>query len=500
MNELFRALPSVDACLTVLEKEYAKGSSSPYLNSKLQLQQPPRPMLRDAVVEFLDQVRLDIKSGKEVEASKLNLEGLLSRLVPYVIQATKPRLCQTINATGVVIHTNMGRSVLPKAAAKAVAVAAAQYTNLELDLNTGARGSRQSIVESLLCRISGAEAAMVVNNNAAAVLIVLDELCKGGEVIVSRGQLVEIGGSFRIPDVLKRSGATLCEVGTTNRTHIKDYVDNINDNTVALLRVHTSNYRIMGFHKQVSLEEMVSIGSEYGLPVIEDLGSGSLVDLSPYGLPDEPTVQAAIEAGTDVVTFSGDKVLGGPQAGIIVGRKDLLERMRTNPLHRALRCDKFTLAALEATLRIYTDLDQAFVHVPTLRMITMSANDLAKRAKQLEKKLIGNLPTNAKIFTKESVSRVGGGAFPERDLPTTLVCIKPSNMSATKLKESLLTTNPPLIGRLEDDCFCLDPRTLFDNDVELIIDVLNTVFKVQDKNNKVEKPLLSLKVNPKVAK
>ncbi len=479
MNQLFRALPSVDACLIALEKEYNKTQSLPLLKQESELDncpnypRPPRPMLRDAVVEFLDLVRTDIKNGKEDNADNLTLKALWSRLVPYVVEATKPRLCQVINATGVVIHTNMGRSVLADAAAKAVANAAANYTNLELDLNTGGRGSRQSLVEKLLCKVTGAESAMVVNNNACAVLLVLDELCKGGEVIVSRGQLVEIGGSFRIPDVLKRSGAVLCEVGTTNRTHIKDYVENINENTVALLRVHTSNYRVVGFHKQVSLEEMVSIGTEYGLPVIEDLGSGSLVDLSPYGLPDEPTVQAAIKAGTDVVTFSGDKVLGGPQAGIIVGRKDLLDRMRINPLHRALRCDKFTLSALEATLRIYTDLEHALKEIPTLRMITASAQELAKRAKQIQAKLSKALTKDINISLMDGVSRVGGGAFPERDLPTTLICLKPSNMSATKLKEKLLCTNPPLIGRLEEDCFCLDPRTLFDADIALVIDVLN---------------------------
>ncbi len=476
MNSLFRALPSVDACLTALEKEYNKAESLPLLKQGDLFSMYPRPtraMLRDAVVNFLDLVRKDIKSGQEDNVQNLGLDGLWPRLVPYVMEATRPRLCRVLNATGVVIHTNMGRSVLAEAAAKAVANAAAHYTNLELDLSTGGRGSRQSLVEELLCRVSGAESAMIVNNNAAAVLLVLDELCKGGEVIVSRGQLVEIGGSFRIPDVLKRSGATLCEIGTTNRTHIKDYVENINENTVALLRVHTSNYRVVGFHKQVSLEEMVAIGTEYGLPVIEDLGSGSLVDLSPYGLPDEPTVQAAIQAGTDVVTFSGDKVLGGPQAGIIVGRRDLLDRMRTNPLHRALRCDKFTLAALEATLRIYTDLDYALRHIPTLSMITASATQLAKRAKQIQGKLIKSLTKDVQISLIDGVSRVGGGAFPERDLATTLISIKPSKMSATKLKENLLRTNPPLIGRLEDDSFCLDPRTIFDDDIALIIDVLN---------------------------
>ncbi len=466
MNKLFRALPSVDSCLNALEKDCPELCSV------------PRPLWRDAVVEFLDTVRADIRNGQEKDPKLLRLNSLWPRLVPHVIRATRPRLCQALNATGVVIHTNMGRSVLADAAAKAVNEVAARYTNLELDLNSGGRGSRQSIVEDILCRISGAEAAMVVNNNAAAVLLVLDELCKGGEVIVSRGQLVEIGGSFRIPDVLERSGAILREVGTTNRTHVKDYVDAINDNTSALLRVHTSNYRILGFHKQVSLEEMVALGIEYGLPVIEDLGSGSLVDLSPYGLPDEPTVQTAIQAGVDVVTFSGDKVLGGPQAGIIVGGKDLIGRMRSNPLHRAMRCDKFTLAALEATLRIYTDLEQALKDIPTLRMITMPAAELKQKAEQLAE-ILNNELENVEILLRDGVSRVGGGAFPERDLPTTLICMQPLEMSSTKLKEKLLDTRPPLLGRLEDDSFCLDPRTLFEQDVPLLLDVLKLVLNTK---------------------
>ncbi len=465
MNELFRNLPSVDQCLVELEKEFSQDQKSdlPAL--------PPRALMRDTVVEFLDIVRSEIKNGLKDKPENLTIKGLWPYLVPYVIRETRTRLCRVLNATGVVIHTNMGRSVLAEAAAKAVSNAAAHYTNLELDLSSGGRGSRQDIVEKLLCRISGAEAAMVVNNNAAAVLLVLDEICKGGEVIVSRGQLVEIGGSFRIPEVLERSGAILKEVGATNRTHVKDYVNAINDNTTALLRVHTSNYRILGFHKQVSLEEMVELGRDYGLPVIEDLGSGSLVDLSPYGLPDEPTVQTTVQAGVDVVTFSGDKVLGGPQAGIIVGRKDLIERMRQNQLYRALRCDKFTLAALEATLRIYTDLDQAIKEIPTLRMITCPAAELSVKAKSLQKRLVKELE-NIEISLRVDVSRVGGGAFPERDLTTTLVCLKPKNMSATKLKESLLNTNPPLMGRLENDNFCLDPRTLFEQDIPVLIKVL----------------------------
>ncbi len=459
MNTLFRALPSMDICLKALEKEEA-------------LQDIPRPLIRDAVDSFLQNIRADIKSGKETQADALTLQALWTRLLPYVAKRTRPRLQRTLNGTGVVIHTNMGRSVLAEAAVKAVHQAIVGYSNLELDLETGGRGSRQSIVEDILCRITGAEAAMVVNNNAAAVLLVLDALCKGGEVVVSRGQLVEIGGSFRIPEVMERSGAQLHEVGTTNRTHIQDYAKAITERTIALMRVHTSNYRIVGFHKDVALPELVALAKEHNLPVIEDLGSGSLLDLSPYGLPDEPTVQAVVQGGAHVVTFSGDKVLGGPQAGIIVGKKDLIERMRQNPLHRALRCDKCTLAALEATLRIYADPEKARILIPTLRMITASYEELTQKAQALLELLKEQFGTHASFTLRKAFSRVGGGSFPERDLPTTLVCIQPHGISATTLKNALLTTQPPLLGRLEEDAFCLDVRTLHEDEIPQVLHVL----------------------------
>ncbi len=458
MQSLFRALPSVDLCLHALD---AKGHFEDTV---------PRALQRKAVVQFLDKIRQDIKDRKTTEAR--GLEELWPDLYTFVLEATRPRVRRVVNGTGVVVHTNMGRSVLADSAAAAVAHVAAAYSNLELDLNTGGRGSRQDLVEELLCHISGAEAAMVVNNNAAAVLLVLDALCKGKEVIVSRGQLVEIGGSFRIPEVIAKSGAILREVGATNRTHARDYAQTINENTAALLRVHTSNYRIVGFHKEVSLHDMVALGKEHNIPIIEDLGSGTLMDLQSYGLPGEPTVQDVVRAGVDVVSFSGDKVLGGPQAGIIVGKKQYVDTMRTNPLHRALRCDKFTLAALEATLRIYTDMDNAAHKIPTLRMITMPTETLAHKAHALADLLQTTFAEHLHCHTCTDVSRVGGGSFPERDLPTTLVCLMPKSMSAMALKEALLRTKPPVIGRLEGDNFCLDPRTLLDDDTDFLLSTL----------------------------
>ncbi|MGN1038388.1 MAG: L-seryl-tRNA(Sec) selenium transferase, partial [Mailhella sp.] len=376
-----------------------------------------------------------------------------------------------------VVHTNLGRSVLAKEAQDAVQIAAKGYSNLEFNLETGERGSRISLVEELLCQLTGAEAALVVNNNAAAVLLMLDSLCKGGEVILSRGQLVEIGGSFRIPDVMERSGAALREVGTTNRTHLADYERALSENTRAILWVHPSNYRIIGFHSTVPAKELADFAHEHHLPMLEDLGSGSLLDFSPYGLHDEPTVPEVIRQGTDVVTFSGDKVLGGPQAGIIVGRKALLDKMKKNQLLRALRCDKLTLAALEATLRLYRDRETALKSIPTVRRLSMGKEELHQKALQLKQLLDAELSSLASCTLKDDFSRVGGGSFPEQGMPTTLVCIEPHAFSAMQLKKQLLSTDPPLVGRLSESFFQLDPRTLEEEDFPDIARVLKTALE-----------------------
>ena len=456
MKQLFRSLPAVDACLDALSAELSASREA------------PRPLVRHLVNTFLDMQRRRIQEGAAADPAQLALPGCLSALKDFVCAGLRPRLRSVLNATGVVIHTNMGRSVLAKAAREAVALAAAGYTNLELDLVTGERGSRHSLVEDLLCMVTGAEAGLVVNNNAAAVLLMLDSLCKGGEVIVSRGQLVEIGGSFRIPDVMERSGAILREVGTTNRCHLHDYSRAINEYTRALLRVHSSNYRIVGFFKEVSLPELVRLGRERKLPVIEDLGSGSLIDFSSFGLPGEPTVQSVIAEGADLVSFSGDKALGGPQAGIIVGKRAYIEQVRANPLHRALRIDKLSLAALEATLRLYCDPRMALAHIPTVAMLSCPPETLARRARSLAMRLRRALGQTARVFIAKNVSRAGGGAFPERDLPTSLVCLYPATCSAEELKRRLLRTIPPLMGRMEEGAFCLDPRTLDDKELPLV--------------------------------
>lgn len=447
MSQLFRHLPSVDAVFGELENDTSMRSL-------------PRPLVRDLINDFLDIKREEIKAGVIATAGELDLANLLPRLAAFIRVKARPHFRRVINATGVVIHTNMGRSLLAKEAVDAVVDACAHYSNLEFDLDTGERGSRYSHVEKLLSDITGAEAALVVNNNASAVFIMLETLAKNREVIVSRGQLVEIGGSFRIPDVMVKSGAILHEVGATNRTHVKDYEQAINDTTAALMRVHTSNFRLIGYTKEVSLEEMRELGDRYGLPVLEDLGSGSLFRFDGTGLINEPTVQEVVAQGADVVSFSGDKVLGGPQAGIIVGRREWIDRIKRNPINRAIRIDKMTLAALEATLRLYLNMDTVCDTVPTLNMITMPYAVLRGRAGRLAKIIRDVLGDEVEISIRKGVSRVGGGAFPEQDLPTALVAVAPKNISVRDLKERLLETDPPLVGRIEDESLCLDPRTL----------------------------------------
>jgi L-seryl-tRNA(Ser) seleniumtransferase len=470
VSSLFRHLPAVDQALAALAADKTRAGEA--------LRATPRPLVKELVNGFLDLVREEIRAGAFTDPAQLSLEALQPRMLAFVRRGSRPCFRRVLNATGVVVHTNMGRSLLAPEAVAAVASAAAHYSNLEFDLRTGERGSRYSHVESLLCRLTGAEAALVVNNNAAAVLIVLDTLCKGREVVVSRGQLVEIGGSFRIPDVMARSGALLREVGATNRTHLRDYEAAIGSDTAALMKVHTSNFRLTGFVKEVPLSELKTLAATYGLPVIEDLGSGSLMRFdSVGGLPGEPTVQESVADGADVVSFSGDKVLGGPQAGIIVGRREIIERIKKNPMNRALRIDKMTLAALEATLRLYLDPELAKTRVPTLAMMTRSLVSLRAQASRLAALLKRNLSDRLEIGLRPGVSRVGGGAFPEADLPTALVTLVPKDgMSVEALRTALLSTDPPLVGRVEEGAFCLDPRTLAGDEHALVLAALRQAF------------------------
>ena len=469
---LLRRLPAMDKLLVLLARE-------------ADLAARPRALLKVATERSLEQVRRDIWAGT-LGPDDLEHEALLSRLTAMVRRGIRPGFRRVLNATGVVVHTNLGRSLLAPEAIEAVARADAHYSNLEFDLATGKRGSRYSHVESLLTRLTGAEAALVVNNNAAAVFLVLETLAKGGEVVVSRGQLVEIGGSFRIPDVMARSGAVLREVGTTNRTHLKDYENAVGDETKALMRVHTSNFRVIGFTKDVEPAELVELGRRYGLPVIEDLGSGNLMDLDGRGLLGEPTVQSVVSAGVDVVSFSGDKILGGPQAGIIVGHEEIVARIKANPLNRALRIDKMTLSALEATLELYLDPEQARERIPTLRMIMAKPETLKTQAGRLARLLKEHLGEQARIATRKSVSRVGGGALPQQDLPTTIVALVPKRHGPDALRQALLDTDPPLVARVEEQALCLDPRTLHPGEYALVASALEQAFHALESKSEIK--------------
>ena len=431
----------------------------------------PRAVVLEAIRKGLNTFRENLLRREDVssvEESLFSFEHLYPLFLREIDLQVQPRLRRVINATGVVIHTNLGRAPLHPSALQHVIDVARRYSNLEYDLQVGERGTRYSHVEETLCRLSGAESALVVNNNAGAVLLALNTFAEGKEAIVSRGELVEIGGAFRIPDVMKRSGALLKEVGTTNRTHLRDYQKAIGPETALLLKVHTSNFRVMGFTSDVSLEELVALGREQNVPVMNDLGSGCFVDLSRYGLEKEPTVQEAVKTGVDVVTFSGDKLLGGPQAGIILGKKRFLDPIKSNPLTRALRIDKLTLAALESTLLLYLDEKKAIKEIPTLRMLTLDPLHLKRRGRRLIKKLTDGADIEVSLSLREDISHVGGGALPLQELPTIVLAIKPLHLSVNDLEKKLRLGEPPIISRISKDELILDMRTIFEDEVSLI--------------------------------
>jgi L-seryl-tRNA(Ser) seleniumtransferase len=461
-TKLLRSLPKVDECLLGL---------SDFLD---QHKVPPR-IAKKAVQTAIDLVRKDILADRD---NNLPADGdsWKKRFIDLVEELLQPHFRRVINGTGVVIHTNLGRSLLSPEAIEQLVVAAGHYTNLEFDLHTGKRGSRYALVEDIICDLTGAEAALVVNNNAAAVLIALDTVAKGREVIVSRGELVEIGGSFRIPDVMAKSGAELVEVGATNRTHLFDYERAITERTGLLLRVHTSNFRMIGFTAKVPAEKLVALGREKGIAVMEDLGSGSLIDLARFGLPAEPTVQEVLASGVDLVTFSGDKLLGGPQAGIIVGRKDLVDQIKRNPLNRAVRIDKFTLASLEITLRQYYDEQAAFEQIPTLRMIGESPIIIRKRARRLLRRIANKTADRCLCTLAPTISRVGGGALPEYGLESWAVCLQPLDLQVSTLEREFRRLPIPLIGKVEHDRFIIDVRTIIEHEIVALANQLIAYF------------------------
>lgn len=421
---------------------------------------------------------------REAEAGSAGLDvseqGVMAAAREILERESRSGLGPVINATGTIVHTGLGRSLLPEAAIEALERAARYPCALEVDMRSGRRGSRDLHVRDLLCELTGAAAATVVNNNAAAVSLAVNTLAQGREVIVSRGQLVEIGGSFRMPDVIQRSGARLVEVGTTNRTRLADYAEAIGEDTALLLWVHASNYRIIGFTEQVELTDLVGLGRERSLPVVADLGSGALLDVSAFGLGREPTAQDAVRAGANVITFSGDKLLGGPQAGIILGDADLVARMKRNPLARALRVDKLTLAALEATLRLYRDPDVARGQVPTLRMITRPLMEIEQAARGVAAAVEQALQGVARVSVEQSASYVGGGALPGEEIPTWVVVLEPAAGTAEELAAALRRCEPPIFGRIHRERVLLDMRTVQEQQVPALEAALRTLSQARN--------------------
>jgi L-seryl-tRNA(Ser) seleniumtransferase len=468
---VLRHLPGVDHLLLLVDKDP-------------ELAAVPQKIRTACLREAIDAARQSILGAASAENATLapdDLEtAILDDAATRMRAAMRLNLRRTINATGVVVHTNLGRSLLADCALSNIGAVAAHYSNLEFDLARGRRGSRYSAVEEILCELSGAPAAMVVNNNAGAVLLTLETIARGHQVVVSRGELVEIGGAFRIPDVMAKSGAILKEVGTTNRTHPRDYEGAIGPDTGLLLKVHTSNYSIVGFTKSVSLRELVAIGQHHQVPVMEDLGSGTLLDFGQYGLQREPTVQEAVATGVDVVTFSGDKLLGGPQAGIILGRREIIEQIKKNPLTRALRIDKLTLAALEATLHLYRDPKRLVAEVPTLRMILLSKEELQQKAAALRAELEKIASEALSLDLVDGISRTGGGSLPLLDLPTRCVRVRVAGRSASSLERAFRQTDPAVIVRIENDALLFDPRTLARDEYGLIRIALEDILKTPD--------------------
>lgn len=457
-KELLSSLPKVDSIL--MDNRIAS------------LKDISRSIILEAIRETVEVYRENIL---QETMEQYSYDEIIKDILNNIKQKNSFHLKRVINATGTVLHTNLGRAVLAKSAVEAVIKASSGYNNLEFNLDEGTRGSRYSHVEELLCKITGSEAALVVNNNAAAVLLVLSTLCSGKEAIVSRGQLVEIGGSFRVPAVMEQSGARLVEVGTTNRTHLYDYENAIGENTGVILKVHQSNYKILGFTEEVAIEELVKLGEEHEIPIVEDIGSGVFIDLTKYGLSYEPTVQDSIEKGIDVVTFSGDKLLGGPQAGIITGKKKYIDMMKRNQLTRALRIDKMTLAALEATLRIYLDEEKVAEEIPGIAMLTRNIAELKRDAQKLSRMIKATLGDRVNLEVLKDFSQVGGGAMPLESLETYVVSISSNGISLDKLEYELRKNDIPIITRISKDRMLLDVRTIFTDEYKIISQALQRI-------------------------
>ncbi|MBM3315019.1 L-seryl-tRNA(Sec) selenium transferase [candidate division WOR-3 bacterium] len=415
--------------------------------------------------QYLDETRQRLLSGEDAGFDRAELVRRLRR-------QQRPTLGRAVNGLGVVLHTGLGRAPLCRAAQQALVDVSEHFSSLEINIETGRRGSRYVHVEPLLCELTGAEAAMVVNNNCAATMLILSAMAKGREVVVSRGQLIEIGGSFRIPDVMAQSGCRMVEVGTTNRTHLRDYQRAVTADTAALLRVHTSNYRISGFTKEVSLEDLVALGREKGVAVIDDLGSGALIDLSKHGLPKEPLVQESVAAGADVVCFSGDKLIGGCQAGIIVGRKKHVDLMKKHPLTRALRCDKLTYAVLERTLELFLDEGRAVKEHALWQILLKPVAQMQREAQALVRRVRTGLAGRAGLSVRSSLSEIGGGSLATESIESRVLAVKPAAMHVDDLAWRMRQYRPPVFGRVEHDEYLLDFRTIRRDEVPIVAEAL----------------------------
>ena len=462
-NNLFRKIPKVDL---LLEREEILSLIQDYGLS----------YVTDKVREVVEEIREEIKTcpeSEEVDSFEDRILKKIERIEDYVMERVEEgldlKLRPLLNGTGTILHTNLGRAPLSHKISTELATLLSSYSNLEYNLEEGKRGERYSHMKEMLCKITGAEDAMVVNYNASSVLLILSTLAKGGEVIVSRGELIEIGGKFRIPDVCAQSDAEMAEIGTTNKTHLRDYEDAITENTKAFLKVHTSNYRIMGFTESVAAKDLKALSVEHNIPIIEDLGSGVLLPLEKYGIRHEPMVQEAIESGVDVVCFSGDKLLGGPQAGIIIGKKKYIDAMKKNPLTRALRIDKFTVAALSMTLREYLQMEGIEERIPVLKMLSETAPSIKERAERLLD-LFRKNHIQGECSIRPCESQVGGGSLPDTYMDSFAVSFHPHKISVPELEKRLHFTKEPLIGRVMEDDFWIDLRTIREEELERVVE------------------------------
>ena len=462
-NMLYRSIPKVDVLLensdivTLIENHH-------------------RDVVVDVIREEIDKLRNFIKENDDVNLIEEKINNLIENIKISTEKVYSYNIKKVINGTGTILHTNLGRAIISKKHADYLSEVVTSYSNLEYNLEEGKRGERYSHFEKLICKITGAEAAMAVNNNAAAVMLVLSSMAAEKEVIVSRGELVEVGGKFRIPDVMKSSNAHLVEIGTTNKTHLEDYEDAISENTGAFLKVHTSNFKILGFTESVSIEELCKLGREKDIPVIEDIGSGVLIDLSKYGLEYEPTVQDSIKAGVDVVSFSGDKLLGGPQAGIIVGKKKYIDKMKKNPLTRAFRIDKFTATILEMIFHEYLNEEDAIKNIPVLSLITKDLKEIEKNANDLFNK-IEKLKDVADINVEDTLSQIGGGSLPAERIKSKSVTIMPKNISTQSLEAKLRAGKNPVVGRISEEKLILDMRTVLEDEIDILAQKLIDILK-----------------------